>query len=433
MNKMIALTLMLVISISLVLSGCGGDNENPSATGGGNSTKTNSSKSVKLSIYSTTNDQGTKDLYKKITDDFTKENPNVTFELQFPGTGYENLLKMKMSAKDLPDLFDTHGWSKTRYADFVADLSKESWVSNINDILKPMITDKDGKVYALPLNAAKDGITYNKEVLDKYQIAVPKTMDEMIAAGEKIYKESNGQVAPFFFSATDSGSLAQFYNYFATPLFISPKENSATALLDGTFDWSKWTTLSDKLIEMYDKKLINVDVFTVRSADRPRLFAEGKLAFVISAPGFVPEALKINPNLKVGIAPIPAMVAGDEPTFAGGERYTLAAWKESKNLDVAKQVINFFAKPENLKAMAEVTGTPAGMNGFEPDLGIYTEYYQQYKDTRVFPYFDRVYLPSGTWEVLKTMSGEVLSGSLTSEASAEKMKNEVERLKAQQK
>jgi raffinose/stachyose/melibiose transport system substrate-binding protein len=227
--------------------------------------------------------------------------------------------------------------------------------------------------------------------------------------------------------------MAQYYDYYATSLLISPKENDAQALLNGTFDWAKWTPLSAKFKEMYDKKLINEDVFTVRSADKSQLFAQGKIAFVTSAPGFVPEALKINPNLKVGIMPVPAMVAGDEPNFSGGERYTLAAWKDGKNLDVAKQVIDYFAKPENLKAMAEVSGTPAGMNGFEPDLGIYTEYYKQYKDIRVFPYFDRVYLPSGTWEVLKTVSAEVLTGKLTPEASAEKMKKEVERLKAQQK
>ncbi|GAA3329622.1 hypothetical protein GCM10020331_078480 [Ectobacillus funiculus] len=42
------------------------------------------------------------------------------------------------------------------------------------------------KVYALPLNEAKDGITYNAEILEKnteYQYL--KTMDELIAAGEK--------------------------------------------------------------------------------------------------------------------------------------------------------------------------------------------------------------------------------------------------------
>ncbi|MEC0210050.1 extracellular solute-binding protein [Paenibacillus ehimensis] len=424
MKKMTALTMSLVMSGAMTLTGCSQTESGKPAANG---------ERIKLTIYSTANDKATQNVYKKVTDDYTKQHPNVSFELQFPGNDYESILKMKMAANDMPDLFDTHGWSQIRYGKYLADLSQESWVKDISESMKPIVTDKAGKVYVLPLNAAKDGITYNKDVLDKYNIQPPKTLDEMIAAGEKIKKESNGQVAPFFFSAPDSASLAQFFDYYATSLLISPPKNYADDLLKGSFDWANWTPLAAKFKEIYDKKLMNQDVLTVKDADKASLFAQGKIAFVTGGPGFVPDALKMNPNVHAGIMPVPAMVDGDEPTFSGGERFTIGAWKDGKNLEVAKDVIREFAKPENLKALSEASGTPAGMNGINPDLGVFTEYYNKYKDIRVFPYFDRVYLPSGMWDVLQTASAQLLGGKLTPEAYSETMKKEVARLKAQQK
>ncbi|MCY9670788.1 extracellular solute-binding protein [Paenibacillus alginolyticus] len=403
MKKWMKTSMVGLFAVSAIISGCSkttNEQSDASATSSAKAATTDSAKQatgkkVTLTLYSTATDKATQDVYKKIGSAYTKDHTNVSFEFQFPGQDYENILKMKMAANDLPDLFDTHGWAQIRYGKYVADLGKEPWVSSISDSMKPVITDKAGKVYALPLNAAKDGLTYNKDVLDKYKIEVPKTIDELIAAGEKIKKESKGEVDPFFFSATDAGSMAQFFDYYATSLLISPKDNQADALLNGSFDWSKWTPLVSKFKEMYDKRLMSTDVLTVRESDRPRLFAEGKIAFVHTAPGFVGDALKINPNVKAGIMPVPAIVEGDQPTFSGGERFTLAAWKDGKNLDAAKDVINFFANPDNLKALSEASGTPAAINGIKPDLGAYTEYYDKYKDIRVFPYFDRVYLPAG--------------------------------------
>ncbi|GAA3329620.1 hypothetical protein GCM10020331_078460 [Ectobacillus funiculus] len=70
--------------------------------------------------------------------------------------------------------------------------------------------------------------------------------------------------------------------------------------------------------------------------------------------------------------------------------------------------------------MAETTGLPAGIKGVNEDLGDLTKYYQDYASTRVFPYFDRVYLPNGMWDVLCTQGQELLAGSITPKQFSEK-------------
>ncbi|KRE48421.1 ABC transporter substrate-binding protein [Paenibacillus sp. Soil724D2] len=430
MKKILSLSSVLILCATLAITGC--SSKPNSANDSKSNSPTASDKPVKLTMYTTSGDKPLQAVFQRILNDYTKQHPNVTIELQNP-SDYESLMKMKMASNDLPDLFDTHGWAQIRYGKFLADLSKEPWAANIEDSMKPIVTDKVGKVYVLPLNAAKDGITYNKDILDKYNIAVPKTMDELIAAGEKIKSESKGQVTPFFLSAADAGTMAQYLDEFATSQLISPKNNEAESLLNGTFDWTKWTPLAKNLKELFDKKLMPEDVMSLKETERISLFAQGKFAFNVGGPGFVPDALKINPNVHYGIMPVPSIVPGDEPTFSGGERFTLGAWKDGKNVEISKDVIREFAKPANLKEIAEVSGTPAGMKDINPDLGIFTEYYNKYKDIRVFPYFDRVYLPSGTWDVLQTLSAQLISGKITPEQYSEKMKTEVARLKPQQK
>ena len=76
-------------------------------------------------------------MMKSIGDAFTKENPDISVDFQFPGAEYENILKVKMAANDMPDVFDTHGWAIIRYGKYLADLKDEPWAANLTDSLSP--------------------------------------------------------------------------------------------------------------------------------------------------------------------------------------------------------------------------------------------------------------------------------------------------------
>lgn len=395
--------------------------EEPKAenTGGG--------QKVKLTVYSTINDKPVQEVYKEIAADFTKENADIEIDVQFPGSEYENLLKVKMAANDLPDVFDTHGWAIIRYGKYLADLRDEAWAANQTDTIKDVVTDKDGKVHALVMSEAKDGLTYNVDMLKKYNIEPPKTFDELLAAAEKIKKESNGSVTPFYFSGIDDWMIGQFFDYFATSLLISPEQNEGDNLLNGTFNWDKWTPLPEKFLEMYKKGYINKDVLTAKYSDLPQQFAQEKVAFTLLGPSFTDEVHKINKDLKIGFMPVPSMVAGDEPNFSGGERHTMGAWKDSKNLEQSKKLIAFFAKTENMTKLANATKLPPGLKGVTANHE-FTEFYEKHSEIRVFPYFDRVFLPNGMWDVMCKSGSALIGGAVTPQQYSDKMKQEVERL-----
>jgi raffinose/stachyose/melibiose transport system substrate-binding protein len=443
MRKMIFSMMALLLVLSFALMGCSqrtstGTTDTPAkGTPSGTSTpkaeesskpSTDSGNKTKLTVYSTITETPNQEVLKGIAADFSKENPNIQVEFQFPGSEYENILKVKMAANDLPDVFDTHGWAVIRYGKFLADLRNEPWASQLTDTIKPVVTDKDGKVEALVLSEAKDGITYNADILQKYSIEPPKTFEELMAAAEKIKTQSKGDVDPFFMSGVDNGMIGAFFDIYASSLFISPKDNDAQNLLDGKFDWKKWTSFAQKFLDMKNKGYINKDVLTAKNSDLPERFAQGKVAFVMGAPSFADGVHKVNANTKIGYMAVTSMVDGDTQSFSGGERYTMGVWKDGKHQEESKKLLAFFAKPDNMTKIANATKLPSGLKGIKSQHEFST-YYDQYVDIRVFPYFDRVYLPNGMWDVMCKTGTSLLAGEVTPQQFSDKMKSEYERLR----
>jgi raffinose/stachyose/melibiose transport system substrate-binding protein len=78
-------------------------------------TATTPPKPVTLSVA--TNRVGTQaKLLEEIARKFEQENPGINIDFSAPGSEYEHLMKLKMDAKDMPDVFSTHGWAQSATA-----------------------------------------------------------------------------------------------------------------------------------------------------------------------------------------------------------------------------------------------------------------------------------------------------------------------------
>jgi len=443
--KRFAVVLSILLLVTFVFTACnktqdssGKGNENNTTTQGSqdnaqgdtNSSNAGSSEPVTLTVQ--TNLVGE---HAKILEDmmkaYSQTHTNVTIDFSAPGKEYENMMKVKMASNDMPDMFSTHGWSKIRYGNYLANLSGRAWASKIVDSFKPVVSDDTGKVYVLAFDQDKSGPIYNPAIFEEYGVEVPKTFDEFMEACETIKTKSGGKVTPIG-CAAENWEEAQFFDFFATALLISPAENYASQLLDGTFDWTKWDLLAEKWLEMYQKGYINKDMLTAKYDDNAKAFAEGKIAIAFYGPYFIEEARKINPDVAADMMPIPAMVEGDTPTFAGGEKSTIGVWKDSKYLETAMDVVDFCAQPENVQKMCEFTKLPPAIEGVTADLGELTGTYEKYKDIRTFEYFDRVYLPNGMWDVMCKNSQSLIGGKITPRQFSENMQKEYERLRKAQ-
>lgn len=409
-------SLVVLITVSLLITGCGGK------SGGDDD-------SVELSLYSTMQYDNEKKVFDEVIADFEEENPNIEIDANYPGHDYEELLRVKMGANDMPDLFDTHGWATSRYNEYTEDLQDMDWADDLAPELEPIITDDDGKLSTYPLNQAKDGILFNENILDEYGIEPPETFDEFMDALYTVKDKSDGDVVPLWIAGKDAENFAQYFDQFATPLLVTDdEENYQDELLEGSFDWSNYTFLPEKLKEMQDEDLLNEDALTADQSQAVQLFSEGDIAFSVMGGTVGTDVTEANPDVKLGIIPMPAIHDGDDPSWIGGERYTMSAWKDSDHKEEAKQFIDYISQPENAEKIAESTSYPGALTNADVD-NYYNKYYDDlFEDVPLEPYFDREYLPEGMFDVLGNTGQDLISDNLTPEQVSEEMKDEYNRL-----
>lgn len=221
------------------------------------------------------------------------------------------------------------------------------------------------------------------------------------------------------------------FDQLATPQLITAKnKNYAKQLEKGTFNWSNYTPLAETMAKMKKKGLLNEDVLTAKVSQATELMAQNKIAFTFVGGSLGPDATELNPEVKVGTVPVPAIHKGGTQSWIGGERFTLAAWKDSKHLKEAKKFIEFVSQPEVAKKIAEGTSSASALTNNKTQ-NYYSEYYDKYSDIKVEPYFDRKYLPSGMWAVMSSTGQELLAGSLTPKQLSKEMEKEYKRLSKQ--
>lgn len=362
-----------------------------------------------VTITFSTNVVGTKaEALEAACRDFEEET-GYTVDFQAPGESYEELMKTKMSANELPDVFTTHGWSVARYSDYLMPVNDLDWASDINDQIKPVITDSEGNMYVLPIDMDIAGIICNMTVLEEAGVNPDdiKTWDDFAAACDKI--KAAGKT-PIHMGGKDSWTIGQYFDWAAPSYYITDEADShADELKNGTFDTAVWEEVAGMMDQWVKAGYFNEDVLTADYNADVQALAQDEAAFCFYGNSGIVDTLAVNPDANLGMMPIPSASTSDEPSLIAGEDIAVGVWKDSKVQEEAVELLNYLAQPEVTKTIAEAAGNKAGLNGVETDIGSIGEYYDKYADVETFPYFDREYLPSGMWDVMCSTGADILS------------------------
>lgn len=205
-------------------------------------------------------------------------------------------------------------------------------------------------------------------------------------------------------------------------------ENKAEELNGGTFDWA---TEGKEGFEMmagwYDNGYFNDDMLSGQKDDVCKGIANGEIAFSLNSTNCIPSILAFNADANIGIIPIPA-ASDDAPSgFSLGEgNYScFGIYKDTKYEDECKQLLEFLNRPENATKITQWDGGIPALNTIELDDGDQAAYttnkyklaQEQFEGDLCYDnFFDRQYLPSGMWSVMKDAVSTLLSASEPSEA-----------------
>lgn len=332
-----------------------------------------------------------------------------TVEFSAPGETYEELMKTKMAANDLPDVFDTHGWSVDRYSEYLMPVNDLDFYGNISQQILPTISNAKGEAFVLPFDMDLTGIVYNETVLEEAGVNVDdiKTWADFEAACEKI--KAIGKT-PITLGASNGFTVGWLYDRIAPSFYITDEANSkAQDLKNGKFDESIWAAISTMIDRWVSKGYFNADVVSGDYVGDVTALATNQAAFDFIQNVAITIAGSMNPDVKLGMMPIPSNSKDDEPTLISGENVALGIWKDSKAKTGAIALLNYLAQPEVAATVAAATGNVPALTNVKVDLGAIQKYIDKYANVEAYNYFDRDYCPSGLWDVICAVGQDVLA------------------------
>jgi raffinose/stachyose/melibiose transport system substrate-binding protein len=371
----------------------------------------------------------------QVAKDYEAANPGIKLEVGFY-PDYEVTMKTKMAARDLPDLWSTHGWSVARYSEYLEPLNNQSWASKVNPKIIPVISNAKGQIFVLPFNVESQGIVVNQDTLESVGVDIwsIKTWDDFRAACAKV-KAAGKIPLDIAGNVSEDWTVGTIYNTLGQSFMVTnDKANYRTALQDGSFDWNNWGVIQDFLLEIRDKGWLNPDYTQGTEENQFRRLGTGEVAFVMSANNAITRAKLVNPNARIGFIAVPSNSPDDPPTLTSGERFTLGVYKDGSRKAEALKFLEYCAQPEIINRVATLDRCEAGLvgPGYGADLSELKPFFDHLQGIRGFPYFDRAYLPSGMWDALcKTASG-LLANTLTKEQAIARLRNDYRDLRAQQ-
>lgn len=125
-----------------------------------------------------------------ISDAYNKINPNVTIKMEkVPATEYDNTMKIRNSARKLPDLFPVRVVTLENYKNILTPLN-DLEAAKVNKFAKDYAVD--GNIYGLPMYGFNEFVYYRKSVFKELGLEIPTTWNEFKELTAKI--EASGKI-----------------------------------------------------------------------------------------------------------------------------------------------------------------------------------------------------------------------------------------------
>ncbi|WP_160295413.1 ABC transporter substrate-binding protein [Demequina aurantiaca] len=409
---------------ALALAGCSSD-DGDAGSGSGES-----SGSVDATIEFQTGlavDDTEAQALKELAAQYEADHEGVTIDLVPAGEDYEANMKVRLAADDAPDIWNTHGWSVLRYGEFLLPLQDQPWADDVIPSLETTMVTADGEIFAMPTNIDISGIIYNADVLKDAGVdpAGIDSWDDFAAAADKVNSDT---VSPVYIGGKPLSAAVA--DRVVSGTF---NDNQLTEMTDGTFVSSAYQEMLDIIHSWGEAGYINPDYSSASRDDMAKALAQGQAAFEFGPSLLFDNALSFNPDVNLGFIPMPSNTGGPK-YLVGGERTAFGVSKSSENTEVATDFVNFLA--ENVTDLAAASSSPPGLTTGTMDLGPIQPSFDEWvteANTPVVPYFDRVYLPNGSWDAMQVTTDSVITEQASTADATEQMKTTFDNLYGQTK
>ncbi len=369
MNKRLLSIFLTITMTAATVVGCGQSNGDES-TGDSNkvteNTQNGGGEEVTLEILSLKVEEGPKKAFDEIVENFEKAHPNVDIEIQTMNSdNLKTTMRSRAASGEMPDIIT---WMKEVDEEYLLDLSEEAFLSNINEeALSGANKIYDSGTYAMPLDNGYIGLFYNKDVLAENNIKLPTTYSELLEACKTL--EANG-VTPFASSLSDlSVPYIALIGLFAENVYAQNPDWSAERDA-GKHSFAKdegWKKSFDQLTETVYTYCNPDNAYNLSYDDVAANFANGENAFYFEGSWALSSVRAVNKEANIGITAFPVSENKDDSVLLCFPDTSLSICKDSKNIDMAKQFLEYMTTEDAGTIWAENCAVSSAINGVDVD------------------------------------------------------------------
>lgn len=369
-KKILSLVLSLLMLLS-VFTACGTQAGEPNATATAPASSApaqseGSSEPAKLSgdiIFWHSFTQGPRmETLQSAANAFMKQNPGVKITIEtFSWSDFYTKWTTGLVSGNVPDMSTAQPGHVSEMINAEAILPLDDLINSIGRerFYEAPLTEMtaDGSTYAVPLYSHAQVMWYRKDLLQKYNLQVPTTWDELYEAASIINKGEGGAVfgcsVPM---GTNDMMATRYLNFYVrsageTLITKDGKANlTSQAAIDGINYW----------VKMYKNnspsESINYNVL-----DQATLYYQGKNAFDFNSAFHISGVEANRPDLLdyIDCAPMPTIKKGNAQTGYETSNIPMVIWKNSKHPEISKAFIEYLYQPENYVPF--LLSVPVGM------------------------------------------------------------------------
>ena len=429
MKKIICLVISLIICMS-VFAGCGGKTEAPATTQAAGNTVAQPAVTEaqelegEITFWHSFTQGPRMEKIQAAANAFMELHPKVKINIEtFSWADFYTKWTTGLASGNVPDISSTVASQLVEMIDADAVLPVDGLIDNIGrdrflpNALREM-TAADGSCYGVPLYMNTEVMWYRKDLLEKYNLDVPTTWEEMYEAAKTITEGENGEA---YGAAMPMGTNDMLATRWLHLYVRSAGETLITE--DGKADLTSPTAIDGI---KYWVKVFNdcspSDAMNYNTLDEATLYYQGKLCFDFNT-GFQIGGVEANrPDLmdQIDCAPIPRVNSGDPEVGCETNTTPLVIWKNSKHPEICEEFIKFFYEEDRYVdfLLSVPVGMMSGLKGVTD-----SEIYQANETVQKFQHADKVLnqMLSGSTSIGMEYGPRAEAGLLTSQRVIEKM------------
>jgi multiple sugar transport system substrate-binding protein len=321
---------------------------------------------------------------KRMVDEFEKENPNVTIELQYVNS--DNALQkatVAIQGDQQPDISYQYGTNMAQLATSpkLVDLTDRVQQSGYNwDDFYPgeqAVATVNDRIYGVPALVDNLAVVYNKDLFAEAGLKEPGpdwTWDELRTDAKALTDPAN-KVFGLVFPA--DGSETMVWQYIAM-LWAAGGDILTSDGSKVAFNQEPGVRALQTLADIYGDGSMYLD-FQPDSGKYGQLFNSGKIGMVITGPW----DLSGFPDVNYGVQVMPSFdPGGSHQTIAGPDNWVIFD-NGSARVDAAWKFLSFMTSPEQvLQDSLDTSHLPTRAS--VADMPAFQEFFTKYPGTQVF-------------------------------------------------